>query len=430
MYKKYKLKNKLQVILAPQKETKAVTVLVLVGVGSRYEKNAQAGMAHFLEHMLFKGTPRRPTTLALSKELDKVGAEFNAYTSEDHTAYYIKINAEHLELALDMLSDMVWNSKLEDKEIKRESGTIIEEINMYEDDPKRMVNSLIQQLIFKGNSLGREVLGSKKTVRNVTHNKMKIFKNKYYLPHNIIISVAGNIESQQVQALVERYFGGNGRRTLRHISAKRGKIGFQKFKAYQAGPQINLKYKDSAQVHLDFGFVGPSYKDKDLIAAQVLSALLGGMFSSRLFINVRERQGLCYYIHSAVYSYQDTGIFLVKSGLDKNRIFQAIQIILNELRKIKAKGVSQQELNKAKENIKGKMILALEDSLSVAEWYGNQQLLVGKVKTPEQKIAEIMQITKPDVDRAARKIFQTKKINLALIGPFKYEKDFLRLLKI
>jgi predicted Zn-dependent peptidase len=420
--KKYKLKNKLQVILTPQKETKAVTVLVLVGAGSRHESKNIAGISHFLEHMMFKGTERRPTTLSLSRELDSVGADFNAYTAKDHTGYWIKINNEHVDLALDMLSDMVFNSKLEEKELNREKGTIIEEINMYDDTPIMWAEVLMEESLYKNSSLAHDQLGTKNIIRKMSRNKMDNYRAKHYFPSNMVVSVAGNIDVKDTKRQIEEHFGGNKK--------NKTKTKLEKVKPNQTKPQINLKYKNTEQVHLSFGFFGPNHKDKDLLPASLLSIILGGSMSSRLFINVRERQGLCYYINSSLNIYQDIGNLSIRAGLDKERIMSAIELILNELKKIKNKGITNAELKKAKEFIKGKMVLHLEDSSSIADWYGRQQLLVGKTKTPEQRIAEIMKITKKDVDRVAKNIFQTKNINLALIGPFKTEKDFLKILKI
>ncbi|MFH1610608.1 MAG: pitrilysin family protein [Patescibacteria group bacterium] len=420
--KKYKLKNGLQVILTPQKETKAVTVLVLVGAGSRHESKNIAGISHFLEHMMFKGTYRRPNTLALSKELDSVGADFNAYTAKDHTGYWIKISNEHVELALDMLSDMVFNSKLEEKELNREKGTIIEEINMYDDMPMAWAEVLMEEEMYKNSSLAHDQLGTKINIRKTSRNKMVNYCAKHYFPTNILVSIAGNINVKDTKGMVEKYFDVSLR--------NKAKDKFKKVKIEQTRPQINLKYKNTEQVHLSFGFPGPSHKDKDLLPANLLSVVLGGSMSSRLFINVRERQGLCYYINSSLNIYQDIGNVSIRAGLDKERIMSAIELILRELKKIKTKGVTNAELKKAKEFIKGKMVLHLEDSSSIADWYGRQQLLVGKTKTPEQRINEIMKITKKNVDRVAKKIFQTKNINLALIGPFKSEKEFLKILKI
>ncbi len=421
---KYKLKNKLTVLLTPQKETQAVAVLVMVGVGSRYESENIAGIAHFIEHMLFKGTKKRPTTLALSKELDKVGAQFNAYTADDHTCFYIKINKENLKIALDLLSDMLWNSKLEKKEVEREKGTIIEEIHMQrEDNPQKHTMSLLAETIFKGNKLGHDGLGTKKTVKAITQKQIKNFKNKYYIPQNIVIGIAGNINLKEIKNLIKKYF------TNSRVSSHKN-IKFEKFKPKQTQPRINLKYKNSAQAHLAFGFLGPSLIDKDYCAGKLLALILGGSMSSRLFIKIRERQGLCYHIHSDLDSYQDTGVLDIYAGLDKNRIEQAIKLILKELKKIKDKGVTTEELKRAQENLKGHLILNLEESQNLASWYAQQQLLIGKTKTPEQRIYDIMKVKKVDVEKAAKKIFQTNKINLAMIGPFKDKQRFKKLLKI
>ena len=265
-------------------------------------------------------------------------------------------------------------------------------------------------------------LGSKESVRSVTRNKVLNYKNKYYFPKNMLVSVAGNIEQKGTKKIIEKYFGNNLK--------NKGKVKFNKVNLKQKKPNLVLKYKKTEQAHLSLGFIGPGDRDKDISTVNLMSIILGGFASSRLFINIRERQGLCYYISSSLNVYQDIGNLSIRAGLDKNRINQAIELILKELRKIKKNGVTKEELNRAKEYFKGKMILHLEDSSFVAGWYGREQLLNGRTKTPEQGIAEIMKVTKKDIDRVARKIFQTKNISLALIGPFKSEKDFLKILKI
>jgi len=419
---KYILNNGTRVVLAPQKNTKAVSVLVLFGVGSRYESDDIAGISHFLEHMMFKGTHRRPNTLALSKELDQVGAQYNAFTAKDQTGYWIKVNSEYLDLALDMLSDMLQNSKFESEELEREKGTIIEEINMYEDTPKRRVGEILESIVFKGNTLGRDIAGSKKTVKGITQEKMLCYLKKHYTPKNCVISVAGDIKTDVAKKNIKKYFG--------IIGLVNKKNQFRKFISFQKIQQLKLHYKKTEQVHLAFGFTGPKLTDKRLLHSQILALILGGFMSSRLFINIRERQGLCYYIHSDYEAVQDTGIFSIAAGLDKNRIYEAINLILEEVRKIKNQGISLEELNKAQEFLKGHLILEMEDSSSVAEWYGRQELLVGKIKTPEEKIKEVMAVTKAQVEAIARDIFQTKKINLALIGPYKDEGKFKKFLRI
>jgi len=321
-----------------------------------------------------------------------------------------------------MLSDLVFNSKIEEKELNREKGTIIEEINMYDDTPMMWAEVLMEESIYKNSNLAHDQLGTKKNIHQMNRNKMVSYKSKHYFPKNILISIAGNFETKQAKNLVEKYFCINLK--------NKNKIKLEKVKSKQNKPQINLKYKNTEQAHLSFGFLGPGHTDKNLLPANLLSIILGGSMSSRLFINVRERQGLCYYINSSLNVYQDIGNLSIRAGLDKDRIMPAIELILNELKKIKLKGITGAELNKAKEYIKGKMILHLEDSSAIAEWYGKQQLLIGKTKTPEQKISEIMKITKADVDHIAKSMFQTKNINLALIGPFKNEREFLKILRI
>jgi len=422
MFQKYKLKNGTRVILVPQKNTKAATVLVLFGVGSRYEKESEAGISHFLEHVMFKGTTKRPNTLVLSQELDAIGAEFNAMTGKEATGYYVKANAEHLDLAVEILADMLFNSKFEEEEIKRESGTIIEEINMYEDAPAKMSDALMEKIIFKNNNLEREILGFKKTVAATTRAKIVNYKEKHYLPTNCVVAITGNVNGLKTKKIVEKYFGKK--------AENKKKLNFEKFKEFQKAPQVKLKYKKTEQVHLAFGLTGPKAKDKDFLAGQILSVILGGSMSSRLFINIRERHGLCYYIRSSFDSYQDVGVFSIVAGLDKKRIFSAIDLILAEIRKIKKNGITKDELKKAQEFLKGHIILEMEDSAAVAEWFGRQEILFNQNKTPEQKIAEVMKVTKKQVDAVARKIFKTEKLNLAIIGPYRNEKEFKKLLKI
>ncbi len=419
---KYTLKNGTRVILTPLKGTEAVTILVLYGVGSRHETEDIAGISHFLEHMMFKGTTKRPNTLVLSKELDQVGAQFNAYTSTDNTGYWIKVNSEHINLGLDMLSDMLHNSKLEEEEISREKGTIIEEINMYEDTPRRQVENLLMNIVFKGNTLARDIAGSKETVSQTTRQKMLNYWQTKYTPKNCIISIAGKFNQTQVENNIAKYFDKEVKENKKNT--------FIKFQEFQTVPQLKLHFKKTEQVHLSFGFTGPKLADKDLMATQLLGIILGGSMSSRLFINIRERHGLCYYIRATHDPVQDTGIFSISAGLDKKRIFKAIKLILEEIRKIKNQGVSIEELKKAQEFLKGHLILEMEDSSSVADWYGRQELMLGKTKTPTEKIKLIMSVKKTALDAVARKIFQTNKINLALIGPFKNEQEFLKIIKI
>jgi predicted Zn-dependent peptidase len=394
---------------------------VLFGIGSRYEKENEAGISHFLEHMMFKGTTQRPNTLILSQELDGIGAEFNAFTSKDVTGYYIKANSEHLARAIEILSDMLFNSKMEQAEIEREKGTIIEEINMYEDNPKNQAEEALEKILFEKNSLGREVAGTKKTVAAVNQQSLLSYWQKNYQPQRCVITVAGNLIENKTKKSLEKFFG--------RAQASARSVNFIKFKPQQKQPRLFLKYKKTEQAHLTLGFIGPKFGEPDFLAAKLLGVILGGSMSSRLFINIRERHGLCYYIRASHDTYEDVGATYLQAGLDKKRIYLAIKMIFAELKKIKT-GVSPAELKKAKEFIKGHIIMEMEDSAAVADWYGKQELFYRQHKTPAERIKELEKVTVSALTRVARKIFVNQKINLAIVGPYRSVAEFKKLLKI
>ncbi|PIY96967.1 MAG: hypothetical protein COY66_02235 [Candidatus Kerfeldbacteria bacterium CG_4_10_14_0_8_um_filter_42_10] len=422
-YYKKTFPNGLKAIVAPLKDTKTITLLVLVKVGSRHEPQNLNGVSHFIEHMMFKGTVKRPTTLQISKELDGVGAECNAFTQKDQTGYHIKVNHEKKKLAFDVLSDMLKNSLFDPKELNRERGVIEEEINMYKDNPQSYVDSLFEELLYgKDNRLGQLISGPKAVIRKVTRSQMMRYKKKYYHPRNMLVVISGKINPQEGFRLIEKHF--NWERTKDKASS------FSKVKVIQNAPRAKVEYKKTEQVQLCLGFPAYSYFHKDLEALYLLNIILGGNMSSRLFINIRERQGLCYFIRSSANIYEDIGNFVIQSGLDRRRISQAIVRILEEIKKIKQTAVSSEELDKAKEYLKGRLTLEMEDSEQIAGWYGIQQLLTGKTLTLEQKLRKIQKVKIGDIQRVAKDIFQTSKINLALIGPFTAKQEFLKLLKI
>jgi len=425
MYKKTKLKNNFPLILVPQKDSKSLTLLVIYKVGSRYENiKIHHGVSHFIEHLMFKGTKKRPTTLDISKELDGIGAEFNAYTSKDHTGYYIKASADKLEIACDILSDMLGNSLFKPDEIGREKGVIIEEIKMYEDQPIYYAEMLFESLVYKGSVLGEDIAGTEQSIKKMTRKNIIDYFNSYYEPNNGVIIVAGKINKNSINVL-SKYFT-----QIKKPAKQPFKQEFIKFSSTQKEPRILLHYKNTKQVHLALGFPAYSYSHPDLYALQVLSIILGGNMSSRLFINVRERQGLCYYIKSQADIYEDTGNLMIRSGLDINKINQAITIIMGELRKIRDKGITNEEIKKAKDFLKGRLILQLEESHYLADFYGRQHILTNKILTPEQKIKKIFAVTNPQLKKVAKDIIKIDKLNLAMISPFKNKKEFIKLLKI
>ncbi|MDD2807843.1 MAG: pitrilysin family protein [Patescibacteria group bacterium] len=421
MFKKTELANGIKLVLAPLKETKAVTVLVLLSVGSRYETEDVSGVSHFVEHLLFKGTTKRPTSLDLTKELDSVGADYNAFTGKDHTGYYIKAAAEEIELAFDVLSDMLFHAKFDPTEINKERGVILEEINMYDDNPLMSLDILLEETIFGNQSLGWSIAGPKSVIKNVSREKILEYKEKFYHPTNMVLGISGSFDESQVNELVEKYF---------NLHAKTGaKINYPELITDQTEPRAAVKFKDTEQVQLGLAFPAYSLSDPKLYPLYLLSVIMGGNMSSRLFLSVREQNSLAYYVKSDTSAYQDVGYFAVNAGLDKSRIHSAIELILAELKKVRDEGVTAQELKSAKEFLKGRFVLQLEDSESVVDWYSKQELLLGRINTPEERIKDIFEVTADQVLAVAQEVIDEKKISLALIGPFKEAAEFKKLLK-
>lgn len=421
MYKKSELANGIKLVLAPLKETKAVTVLVLLPVGSRYESEDVSGVSHFVEHLLFKGTEKRPTSLDITKELDSVGADYNAFTGKDHTGYYIKAAAEEIELAFDILSDMLFHTKFDPAEIEKERGVIIEEINMYDDNPLMSLDILLEETIYGNQSLGWSIAGPKSVIKNVSREKILAYKEKFYHPNNMVLGVSGSFDEARVAELVDKYFNPHQRSANPPT--------YPAVISDQTAPRAAVKFKDTEQVQLGLAFPAYALGDPKIYPLYLLSVIMGGNMSSRLFLSVREQNSLAYYVKSDTNAYQDVGYFAVNAGLDKSRIHGAIELILAELKKVRDEGITEQELKSAKEFLKGRFVLQLEDSESVVDWYTKQELLLGRIKTPEERIEEIFDVTIEQVSAVAKEILDDQKISLALIGPFKDAEEFKKLLK-
>jgi predicted Zn-dependent peptidase len=415
------LSNGLRVVTVPLHDTKAVTIFVFAKVGSRHETRRTNGIAHFIEHLMFKGTKKRPTTLSISRLLDGVGAGYNAFTSKDWTGYYVKINAEHTTLALDVVSDMLRNSLFDPKEIERERGVIVEEINMYEDNPLMSIDDVFERAVFGDHHpLGWNIAGPRKVIREVDRATLLRFRNRFYHAKNMWVVVAGRM-APDIHAQIKRYFQAVRAQPTTPVAIP--------YRAGSSVAPIQLKWKEAEQVQLAVGMRAMSYTDRRLPAASVLATLLGGTMSSRLFIQVRERRGLAYSVRASVNPYEDTGSFMVQAGLEKTRVPEALRVILAELTKTKTAKVSAVELKRTKENLRGKMILELEDSDSIASWYGRQALFHKKIESPEQAMKKISQVTASDLQAIARQLFRPANMRLAIIGPFKDSKPFAKILR-
>ena len=415
MYKKQTFSNGLRLVTVPMKGTKAVTVLVLVGTGSKYEDKKNNGISHFLEHMFFKGTKKRPNTLAIAETLDKVGGEYNAFTDKECTGYWAKVDAKHLNLALDWVSDIFLNSKLEPKEIEKEKGVIIEEINMYLDTPIKYIDDLWEELLYGDQPAGWSVIGDKKIVAKMRRKVFADYLKEHYLAKNVVIVIAGNIG----KAKVKNYF-----KDIK-IGKPRAK---QKTIENQEKPRVSVYYKKTDQTHLYLGTRAYDIFDDRKYALGLLSVILGGNMSSRLWISVREKEGLAYYIRTSAQAYTDSGYLATRAGVDNKRVEKAIRLILKEYKRITQEKISVMELKKAKDYIKGSTILDLESSDAIASFFGGQEILTGKILTPEEKFAKIDSVTVDDIKKVAQDIFRPEKLNLALIGPFKNEDKFKQIL--
>lgn len=420
-YKIHRLSSGLKVLITPMPSLESVTTTVWVKTGSRNENPKVAGISHFLEHMVFKGSKKRPKARDISSAVDAIGGEFNAATSKDWTNFYIKASKDKAETAMDVLSDMVLNPLLKDEEIEREKGTIIQEIAMYEDMPMAKIGEVFENLIFNGNQLGEDTAGIPKTVKGIKRNDFVLYRKTYYNPENMLLTIAGGITESDAVNLAKKYFS--------VFPSSKSTFKESVFKSKQDSPQVKVLNKKSEQAHFILGFLGDSRGYKGRITQSVLSAVLGGGMSSRLFIEVRERRGLAYAVRTNIERYQDTGYIGTYVGTDPGKVEEAIKVVLEEYYKI-ASGelpVSEAELKKAKGYIKGQLALSLEDTGAVNSFFGEHQLFLNKALTPEEIFKKIDEVTIDEVCAEAKRLFVTKNLNLAVIGPFKDEKKFVQL---
>ncbi len=421
MFKKTTLKNGLRIITVPQKSTQAVTVLALVGTGSKYETKEINGISHFLEHMFFKGTKKRPDKITIAETLDKVGGIYNAFTGEDYTGYFAKVAAVNFSLALDWVSDIYLQSLLPAKEIEKEKGVITEEINMVYDNPMAYVLTLWAKLLYGDQPAGWDVAGTKESVSQMNRQKLVSYLAEHYVASNTIVCVAGNINESQAINDVKKSFAG-----IKNTKP----LGKEKVVERQTRPESLIHLKQTDQTHLCLGVRGYNVFHPQRYVQDILGVILGGMMSSRLFIEVREKLGLAYYVKTDIESDPDTGFLVTRAGVDNKNVIKAIATILKEYQRISQKKLAETELKKAKDYVKGKMALVLEASDDLASFYGAQELLEKTILTPQEIYARIDKVSSQDVLLVARDIFQSKNLNLALIGPFEDKNGFQKILKI
>ena len=420
-YHKSKLKNGLRVITVPMKDNPTVTVLVLVETGSKYENKKNNGLSHFLEHMCFKGTIKRPNAHAISAELDGLGSQYNAFTAQEYTGYYAKSDAKHFKQIFDVVSDIYLNSTFPEAEMEKEKGVIVEEINMYEDMPHRHVQDLFMSLLYGDQPAGWNIAGTRENVRAMTRTDFVNYKKAHYVPSATTVIVAGKVKEGDVNREVARIFG-----TLKNTK-KDSKL---KVIERQAKPAVLVSYKKTDQTHLVLGVRTFDTYEKSNAALSVLSTILAGGMSSRLFIKLREDMGVAYYVRSFNDPFTDHGFFEISAGVSNDRVEEVVREILIECKRLTTELVSEKELSKVKEYLAGNQKLELESSDAWASYFGGQEIMRKKIKSPEESEKEIRKVTAKQIQNIAKKIFKNSSLNLALIGPFEKGDQFEKILRL
>ncbi len=395
----------LRVITVPREGTRAAAVLVLVKTGSKYEEKRVSGISHFLEHMLFKGTEKRPTPLSVAEELDKVGGVFNAFTGEDYTGYHAKVNAKSLDLAIDWVSDIYQNSLLPEKEIEKEKGVIKEEINMYYDDPVSFCDIIFQELLYGDQPAGWGIAGTKESVSGITRKDLLEYMKSQYTEENTVVVVSGNIGSDAEKKVRDSFSLSGTPRECPPV------------KEDQTEPAVRFEKRSTDQTHISFGVRAFNMQSEKRYAQKIIASLLGGMMSSRLFARVREEMGSAYYIATYLDENPQTGVVVTRAGVDSDRAKEVVDAIREEYERMAKEKVGKDELQKAKDYIKGKTSLRMEQSDALAYFYGVQELLQGKTLSLEEMFSLIDSVTSDDVLNVSREIFVSSGMNLAVLGP-------------
>ena len=412
------LGNGLRVLTAPMESAQSVTCAIMLAAGSRYERADNRGIAHFAEHMFFKGTELRPTARDIAGEVDAIGGEFNAFTGKEYTAYYVRCAAEHRDVALDVIVDMLRNSKFDAGEIDREKGVIIEEMNMYFDTPRDFVDGVYEELVYGDHPLGWDIIGRKETVQGATRDTFLDYLGHWYKPSRMVVGVGGRIGDDLVERIGDLLGDLEDAPTGTPLPAL-GSVN---------GSRVKVHTKASDQAHICLGVRSRPIVDPDRYVLMVLSTVLGGGMSSRLFTEVRERRGLAYYVFATNHAYTDAGSLYAQAGVDIERIDDAVETVAAELRKIATEAVPEEELRKAKSFAKGRFALQIESPHGLIMFGLRREVLEGRAPEPDEVVAGIEAVTAEDVQRVARELIADDALRLAVIGPFEDANRFEQLL--
>jgi predicted Zn-dependent peptidase len=418
LYQRSELDNGLRIVTTTLPSARSVSSAIFVGVGSRFEDVRSQGICHFVEHMLFKGTRNRPTAKDVSVAIEQLGGILNAETGKEITVYWNKVASRHWSTAVELLADVLRNSLFEPEEVEKERSVIIEELSMLFDSPVDWVHLLIDEALWGSHPLGRDVGGTRETVEKLTRDDLAGFVERYYSPDTTVVAIAGPIEHDEVVRRTGALLGDWRRQAP---------AAWEPVDGQTQGHRILLRSKETEQAHVCIGVPGVSYFHPDRFSLDLLNVILGEGMSSRLFLELRERRGLAYDVHSYINRFRDTGAMVVYAGVDPDRIDDTITAILQELDKL-VEGIPGEEVTRAKDFWKGRMELRLEETRSLASWLGSQELLLNRIYTLEEVVAQIDAVTHDDLMRVAAATFQRPRLSAAVIGPFDKEARFSQLL--
>jgi len=405
MHRKFKLKNGIRVVCERIPYVRSVSTGIWVRTGSRNENTDNNGISHFIEHMLFKGTRNR-TAAQIAECIDNIGGQINAFTGKECTCFYTRTLDEHIETALDVLSDMFFNSLFDNKDIALEKKVILEEINMYEDSPEDLVHDMLSETVWLGTSIGQPILGTKSSLGNINRSMILDYMNERYTQSNTVIAIAGNYDEERLETLLEKYFGSREPRDVKGQEPQKAEF----------MPAIRVKEKDTEQVHVCIGFEGIRTGDDDIYPLLAISNLLGGGMSSRLYQKIREEKGLVYSIYSYPTTYTDTGLFTIYAGMNPENLKIVASLIEEEIVNLKKHGMTRDELERTKEQMKGNYILGLESTGSRMNSIGKSEVLLGHIYTPDEILDKISSITMDDIDRMIVRIFGSGRKGVSVVG--------------
>ena len=418
-FERHVLPNGLRVLTAPIPTAQSVTCVIMLAAGARYENADNNGIAHFAEHMFFKGTERRPTARNIAVEVDAIGGEFNAFTGKEYTGYYVRCAAEFTDVALDVLVDMLRNSKFDPEEIEREKGVIVEEMNMYYDTPRDYISGVYDDLVYGDHPLGWDTLGRKETIRAANRDTFLDYVGEWYKPSRMVVGVGGRIEGDLLPRIEQLLGDLRNEPTGAPLPAPQANGG---------DPRVKVHAKQSDQAHMCLGVPSYPIAHPDRYALQMVTTILGSGMSSRLFTEVRERRGLAYYVYAMNHSYVDAGSLYSQAGVDVTRVDEAVETVARELRKIAEEPVDADELEKSRNLAKGRFVLQLENPQGLILFGLRREVLEGEAVDPEEVLKGLDAVTAEDVQRVARDVIGSNGLNLALIGPFEDAARFEKLL--